>query len=373
MKLIFNIEPLIGELTGVGVFTLQLLKATALQPEVEEIQLFSGYRYVGAYTPEVLDDLLIGPSTNEHIRRRFPITARLPIEWLWRASRCLHWLRTYKYRSYLYVETSSILRPFAGKTLLFCHDLSVIRYREFHPATRVKFFDHYFRQSIERSSMIATISPPIADEITKQFNKSCSLVVPPAVDMTPYPDADHPLPYLSGYILTVGSLEPRKNLDRLITAFKKLPDELRKSFPLVFVGGQGWRNERLLHEIEDLVQLGEAYQLGYVSNADLQRLYASASLFAFLSHYEGFGIPVIEAMSAGAPVLISQDPALLDTAGGAAETIDEQNVEAISDVLLKLLSNPQRREDLRALGFDNAKRFSWQTSAQKLIEGLKKL
>ena len=118
-------------------------------------------------------------------------------------------------------------------------------------------------------------------------------------------------------------------------------------------------NESLIEQIKDLESKGEAHQLGYITSEELVYLYSKATVFAFLSHYEGFGIPVIEAMGLGAPVLIGQDPAVTEAAGDAALSVDAEKPELICDALQRLLGDSKLRTDLSELGKQNVKRFSW--------------
>lgn len=361
-----------GEMTGIGHFTLNLMSELSNHPEIEEIALFSGHNSMGTYSPALIQRILSDNSQGTRARR-FRATKILPTRLLWIISRAMFYFRTLKLRDHVYVETNLIQRPFAGSSILFCHDLSVLRYRDYHPQRRVRFFDLYFEASIKSCTRIATISEAVAAEITESFGRKCDLVVYPAIDTSSWGDKavnNEIMEAASGYILTVGSMEPRKNLDGLIRAFKQLPEELRRSYPLVFVGPEGWKNEELRSEIQDLETRAEAVRLGYVSQSELANLYSNATLFAFLSHYEGFGIPVIEAMSFGTPVLISEDPALGETAGGAAEIVDAKDAIAVSRSILELIESRSTRDELSEKAKENVQRFSWRESANTLVNAI---
>ncbi len=168
-----------------------------------------------------------------------------------------------------------------------------------------------------------------------------------------------------GFVLSVGSFEPRKNLDGLLTAHQRLPDELRQRFPLVLAGSQGWKNERLMARLDRDPQVRV---LGRVSEGELLALYNGAAVFAYPSLAEGFGLPAAEALACGTAVLASNSSSLPEVVGKAAEMVDPELPEAISSALAKLLTDSQMRQDLADRGPAQAARFSWQKSAAKLLD-----
>lgn len=169
------------------------------------------------------------------------------------------------------------------------------------------------------------------------------------------------------FILYVGTIEPRKNLTRLVTAFA----QAQRHYPdleLVLVGQLGWKYASLLKAIEDL-DLGRAVRrLGYVPNADLPALYNLARALAFPSLYEGFGLPVVEAMACGTPVLTSNGSSLAEIAEGASWLIDPLEVEAIADGLLRLAADDELHARLRLAGLTRATKFSWERAARETVQ-----
>jgi glycosyltransferase involved in cell wall biosynthesis len=168
------------------------------------------------------------------------------------------------------------------------------------------------------------------------------------------------------FVLYVGTIEPRKNLTRLVTAFA----QIHRQYPdleLILVGQLGWQYGSLLKAIEDL-QLGSAVRrAGYVPDADLPALYNLARLLAFPSLYEGFGLPVIEAMACGTPVLTSNGSSLAEIAAGASCLIDPLDVNAITSGLLRLITDDDVHDRLRAAGLARAAQFSWQRAAAETV------
>jgi len=165
------------------------------------------------------------------------------------------------------------------------------------------------------------------------------------------------------YVLAVGTLEPRKNLERLIAAWEGLPD----SHALALVGPRGWDDERIVAAAQ---RAGDVRLLGRVSDADLGALYAGAACFAYPSLYEGFGLPVLEAMAAGAPVLTSNVSSLPEVAGDAALLVDPRDTDAIREGLSRLLGDDALRARLRERGRARAAEFSWDRTAGEILAAL---
>lgn len=164
------------------------------------------------------------------------------------------------------------------------------------------------------------------------------------------------------YVLCVGTIEPRKNLDTLLDAWRELPSELKERFDLLIAGPRGWNAEQTLARIRQ-----EAVYLGYVPEADLPGLFAGAAAFAYPSLYEGFGFPVVQAMAAGVPVLTSNNSCLPEVTGGAALLADPKSPADIAAGLRSLLESDSRREEMIARGRERAREFSWDNCAQRSL------
>lgn len=166
------------------------------------------------------------------------------------------------------------------------------------------------------------------------------------------------------FALFVGTLEPRKNLETLLAAWRLLLRRLHQPPALVVCGRFGWKDEGLRREIEAGVAEGWLHQPGYVANEELAALFRSALFLAFPSHYEGFGLPILEAFSAGTPVLASDLPVLREVAGEAALFAPPDRPEAWAERGAELASDPALRKDLIARGRERVARFSWRRSAE---------
>lgn len=167
------------------------------------------------------------------------------------------------------------------------------------------------------------------------------------------------------YVLAVGVLQPRKNLPRLVRAFARVVD--RVPHRLLLVGKPGWAAEELHAAIERARLGGRVQFTGYVPDADLPALYAAADLFAYPSLYEGFGLPPLEAMACGTPVLTANTTSIPEVVADAATCVDPADEAAIAAALEELLRSPALREELRERGFARAARFSWLETARRTL------
>lgn len=169
------------------------------------------------------------------------------------------------------------------------------------------------------------------------------------------------------YILYVGSLEPRKNLHRLLEAYAKLLDWSPK-WHLVIVGARNiWKSEPLGKSVQQYKLEPYVHFTGYIPDAELPALYNGADLFVFPSLYEGFGLPVLESMACGTPVVTSNTSSLPEIAGDAALLVDPYSVEAIAESIQLVLSDKELAQDLRSRGLERAKMFTWEKTASETI------
>jgi glycosyltransferase involved in cell wall biosynthesis len=217
--------------------------------------------------------------------------------------------------------------------------------------------------AIKRSRAFIAISGATAEELERRFPSSAGrvTVAPLAVasqlaapEIPAGEQAKLPAP---GFVLAVGTLEPRKNLPRLVAAYGALEEELQARHPLVVVGALGWDTHATLDALRSLGD--RCIQLGYVSDFALGELYRRCAVFCYPSLYEGFGLPVLEAMAAGAAVLTSNVSSLPEVGGDAVEYADPLEPADIARGLRRLLDSPQRRAELGVAARERAARFDW--------------
>lgn len=283
----------------------------------------------------------------------------------------------------LYHETNFVPMPFKGKTVLTIFDLSFFLYPQTHPSDRIRYMEKYFYKRVNWVSHFITISEQTKEEMVKHIGISREkiTVTPLGVDQSYRPILpDITKTKLSeyglnagSYILYVGTLEPRKNIKTLLQAYAKLSVTVKSIYPLVLVGGLGWLMDDLKSEIEKL-DLGSSIKLtDYVPKSDLPSLYSGATVFVYPSLYEGFGLPILEAMACGVPVITSRVSSLAEVAGEAGVLIQPEDVESLKENLEELITTPYRRHVLSQRGLEQAKKFTWEKCAAKTLEVYEKV
>ena len=171
----------------------------------------------------------------------------------------------------------------------------------------------------------------------------------------------------SSYLLVVATLEPRKNLLRLADAYSRLPSVLQRRHPLIIIGARGWLTDELEKRLAPMERKDQVRRLGYIPQEDLPLLYAGAWAFAFPSIYEGFGLPLLEAMRSGVPELTANRSSLPEVAGDAAILVDPEDVDTISAGLERLLTDEAWRGLAVERGLRQAQPFSWSRCVENTI------
>jgi glycosyltransferase involved in cell wall biosynthesis len=175
------------------------------------------------------------------------------------------------------------------------------------------------------------------------------------------------------YILFAGVLEPKKNIPRLLQAYSQLIRDKNISHQLVIAGKKGWKYEDIFKTVASLGIKNNVRFLGFAPAAHLPALYAMAELFAFPSLYEGFGLPVLEAMASGCPVVTSNSGALPEIAGDPAHQTHPTDVNVLAENMRSLLTKPELRHDCIQKGLEQAAKFSWQQTANAYLKVYKSL
>ena len=257
-------------------------------------------------------------------------------------------------------------------TLLTVHDLSFVRDPESAAPALRRFLEQVVPRSIRRASHVLADSASTRDDILQLYPVPANKVevLYPGVDAR-FRRIDDTAPVRARYqlgeasfILSVSTLQPRKNYVRMVQAFARLPHpDLR----LVIAGGRGWLYEDIFSEVRRLGLENRVHFLGFVKDSDLPALFSAARAFAYPSLYEGFGLPILEAMACGTPVLTSSVSCLPEIAGGAALLVSPLDVDAIAAGLNRLLTDSRLRSELISSGHARAAKFTWDSSARQLV------
>ncbi len=226
--------------------------------------------------------------------------------------------------------------------------------------------------AVRRSAALLCISHATAEVLVRHFPSAAgrTVVAPLGATLASASAAERAALPKPGFVLAVGTLEPRKNLPRLVAAYCSLEEQLQQRHRLVVVGALGWETGETLQALRSLGE--RCTMLGYVSDAELSELYRRCAVFCYPSLGEGFGLPVLEAMSAGAAVITSDLSSLPEVGGEAVEYIQPTSVASIAGALERLLESPERRARLGVAGCERAAGFSWDRTAQITLEALRR-
>ncbi|MFZ6649781.1 glycosyltransferase family 4 protein [Undibacterium sp. TJN25] len=257
------------------------------------------------------------------------------------------------------------------------HDLSVLRYPQWHPQARVRRMRAAMPVAVRRADLVITDSLATRLEVLEEFRLGPEQVVavPLGVDTQFHPrtraQAEEVMAHFGlhyqQYSFFVSTIEPRKNLLNLLAAYRDLPAELRQQYPLVLVGSRGWNSDEIHAKIVRGQQEGWLNYLGYVEDWYLPVLYAACRLFVYPSYYEGFGLPIAEAMASGVPVLTSNCSSMPEVADGAAWLVEPDDVVSIRDGLAVALQDDAWREQAISKGLRRAAQLTWEACVQNTV------
>ena len=371
MRIAFDGQPLIGLRFGIGHYTDQLIRAVARADRnarcvvvcPRPINPFRALPTLSFADPNV--ELLVPGwwgGLIGRVRRRLGIPASLealvgPVD-------------VFHATNYL------LMHPVQrAKRVVSIHDLTLILFPEWHPAKRLRHMRAGLRASAEAADRIIAVSRATKDDIVKHLavDPERVAVVPEGVDSScrPLPRAEveaalAPLGLAYGaYLLFLGTIEPRKNIGRLLDAAMQAGADVG---PLVLAGADGWGNDELRPRIADLTRQGRVRALGYVPETLRPPLLGGARAFLYPSLYEGFGLPLLEAMACGTPVVTSDVSSLPEVVGDAALLIDPLDVDGLAGAIRRLWDDDILRSDLRARGLVRAREFSWERTARLTLE-----
>jgi glycosyltransferase involved in cell wall biosynthesis len=370
MRIAFNASSLLSPLTGIGQYSRHLALGLAAHNDIDV-----DFLYGAVWSKEVRETPLPGPASMlPWMRRYVPFSYELR-----RAVQSFQFSLQHKKQDFdIYHEPNILPLPFDASTVVTVHDLSWIRFPETHPIERVRAMDKYFQRGIDSASLILTDSEFVKQELMEVFGVQPERIRPVllGVEALFHPrSADQTRTVLDAhgllhnqYLLTVGTLEPRKNLTVAIRAFMQLPARLRKRFPLVLVGMKGWNNSALELQMAPLVASGEIRLPGYLPREDLATIIAGATTLIYPSIYEGFGLPPLEAMACGVPVIVSDVSSLPEVVGDTGLLIDPQDVDGLASAIKSLVNDPQIRQELSQKALQRSAMFTWARCVEETID-----
>ena len=328
MNLVIDGRPLVGNRTGIGVHTAEIARRLAIEPP----PLIASHA-------EIID--------RDGLERcRFRVDP-MPLGVLWQQTKLAR------------IDADVLWGPHGTLPLasrvpsvVTLHDFTSITMPGRHRLKTILSFNLFIARSLELASRVACVSRAVADEAIRGFGVPPSKIeiVPNGVDESFTPDGGE-----GDYILYAGTLEPRKGIDVLVAAWSSLPQPRPR---LVICGDAGWNTR-----IPDGAEI-----TGYVSRERLRELYRHARVFVYPSRYEGFGIPPLEAMACGAPVIATRTGAIPEFAEGAALLIEPGDGEALRNALTRVLGDAGLRSELRARGPERARAWTWDRGARTMTE-----
>lgn len=363
IRVLLNDRALLGPLTGVGHYITQLLLHADHDAADATITPYA-YTFIRRGDWRKLLDRASAPVTAPR-----STTHRAPALVRRIAQRVYDALLSRKTRRYdLYHEPNHIPARSDAPTVTTIHDLSVVLHPQWHPADRVRWYEREFDRGVRQTRVFLAASEFTKREIVDRLSVAPQRIV--VTYQAPRSEfhlrhaeeavaARRSLELPEQFFLFVGTLEPRKNVDGLLDAFAALPDRLRRRCPLCIVGAWGWKSETLRQKLRDRRIAGDVRLLGYLGDAQLAMLYAACTALVWPTWYEGFGLPPLEAMACGAPVITSNVASLPEVVGDAGMLLDPRTPASWTDAMARLAEDEHERSRMHRAGLAQAASFTW--------------
>jgi glycosyltransferase involved in cell wall biosynthesis len=355
--------PLSEVKTGVGHYTYEIATAVAGDSHSDDFELVSNI----PFDPSISDTTEVLPPNLAFVEQK---TNRLSRHW-W-AVGLPRYIRKHQFS--LFHGTNYDVPLFGGcPTVLTIHDLSLFLYPETHERHRVRRARRRLPLMVRRATLLIAPTVSVQKELTDHLrvpsDKIRVVAEAPRRCFTPlHADQTNSIRTRLGihdrFILYVGTLEPRKNIATLVRAFEELLKSTELRPQLVLVGKKGWLTEELIHQIKSSSVRDRILMTGYLSDDDLRALYSSCSVMVYPALYEGAGLPPIEAMACGAPVITTDTPAIAEMVGAGALLFSPLDFRGLTLHLVELFTNKAAQTELARQGAIRAAEFTWETAAR---------
>jgi glycosyltransferase involved in cell wall biosynthesis len=370
MRVAIDYTAAIYQAAGVGRFVRSLVKALA------ELDRENEYVLVYADPPAGVTPTF--PEAPNFVRWRVPVPDRA-LTILWHRIGLPLPIDLITGRVDVFHSPDFVMPPvLRAAKVLTVHDLAFLLHPECADAGLRRYLEKTVPRSVARSDFILADSEHTKDDLICLLGVAQDKidVVPGGVDpeFTPAHGADRMEEMrsrISGgypYILNVGMIEPRKNLERLIEAFEILKSHHHLPHRLVLAGKKGWLSDGIYRRAERSPMTSDILFPGFISEQDLPLLYGAADLFVFPSLYEGFGLPPLEAMASGVPVVVSRSSSLPEVVGDAAQMARPESAEELSEAMARVLTDEGLRTSMVARGIQQSARFTWEAAARKMLD-----
>jgi glycosyltransferase involved in cell wall biosynthesis len=369
VRVAFDATALLGSRTGVGVFTAEVLNRLAGRNDLDVVAYgvtWRGRRSLAAAAPPGVR-VARRPMAARPLRRAWVRSDRPPIEWFTGPVDLVH-------------GPNFVVPPSrGGAELVTVHDLTCVRFPELCTADTLEY-PGLIRRALARGATIHAVSTFVGDEVRDVFDVGPDqvVVVPngvsPLIASGPGTDAAAGTLLAGGdrYLLALGTVEPRKDLPSLVQAFDRLAADDRE-LRLVIAGPDGWGADALANAIAASPHRDRVTRLGWVDDHHRAALVRGAAAFAYPSRYEGFGLPPLEAMSAGTPVVATDAGSLPEVLGDAALLVAPGDPDALAAAIHVVLCDADRTDELVRAGHRRAEQFSWDATVEGLMEIYRRL
>lgn len=379
LKVVIDATPVEPKPSGVGFYVFNLISALDALQTAENFQL--GIVYQPGLKKWLKRDFSFPDVLKDYRKKHFlPLPVRvsdLLLELNFKPS-LSYFEQYFDYPDILQGTNYSVYPCKNSLKVMNIYDLTFIKYTNYIDSV-VKKYTEKVKRCLQWTDLVLTISESSKQDIVEYLQ-----VNPEKVYVTSLASRYHPnytLPEISErlkiqakynfskpYLLFVSTIEPRKNINSIIAAFNLLKQKHKIEHQLVLIGKKGWSYEPIFAAIESSPWKQEIYHLDYLSDELVAFFYSKADVFVYPSHYEGFGLPVLEAMTLGAPVITSNTSSLPEVTGDAAILIEPQDPTQLAEGILKIISDSQLRQDLINKGKDRAKLFSWERTAKETLK-----